>query len=88
MNQIGAGRMSPVHWSPNIIIIELIEEVIFALIVDQTVRVIAPAILDRVVVLVAEEFIVINVIRLSPMDIDAIGQAGLISLSRNSAGHR
>ena len=88
MNQILAGRMAPVHRSPLCIVVKLIEEMIDSLIINQPVGIIGPTVLDRIVILTAIEFIVVNLICLPTMDIEPISQADLLPIRiRHSAGH-
>ena len=88
MNQILAGRMAPVHRSPLCIVVKLIEEMIDSLIINQPVGIIGPTVLDRIMILTAIEFIVVNLICLPTMDIEPISQADLLPIRiRHSAGH-
>ena len=74
MKQVSAGRMSPVHWTPFGIIVKLIEEMVTSLVEDQAIRVISPAILNRIMILITVKLVVIHIIALPAMDIDAVGQ--------------
>ena len=88
MNQILAGRMAPVHRSPLCIVVKLIEEMIDSLIINQPVGIIGPTVLDRIMILTAIEFIVVNLICLPTMDIEPISQADFLPIRiRHSAGH-
>ncbi len=82
MHQIRARGVHPVHGSPLVVIIELIEHVVFAVIFHQTVGVVGPAFLDGVVVLATVGFVVILRVRSEFVDIQTIGPAGL------AIGHR
>ena len=58
------------HWYHR----KLIEEMVTSLVEDQAIRVISPAILDRIMILITVKLVVIHIIALSAMDIDAVGQ--------------
>ena len=45
-----------------------------SLVEDQTIRVISPAILDRIMILITIKLVVVHIITLSAVDIDAVGQ--------------
>ena len=88
MNQILAGRMTPVHRPPLGIVIKLIEEMIGSLIINQPVGIIGPTVLYRIVVLTAIELIVVYLICLPTMDIEPVSQADLLPIRiRHSAGY-
>ena len=74
MKQVSAGRMGPVHWSPFGIIVKLIEEMVTSLVKDQAIRVISPAILDRIMILITIKLVVIDIITLSAVDINTVSQ--------------
>ena len=74
MKQVSAGRMGPVHWPPFGIIVKLIEEMVTSLVKDQAIRVISPAILDRIMILITIKLVVIHIITLSAVDINTISQ--------------
>ena len=74
MKQVSASRMGPVHWTPFGVIVKLIEEMITSLVEDQAIRVISPAILNRIMILITIKFVVIHIITLPAVDIDAVGQ--------------
>ena len=74
MKQVSASRMGPVHWTPFGVIVKLIEEMVTSLVEDQAIRVISPAILNRIMILITVKLVVIHIIALSAMDIDAVGQ--------------
>ena len=74
MKQISTSRMGPVHWTPFGIIVKLIEEMITSLVEDQAIRVISPAILNRIMILITVKLVVIDIITLPAMDIDTVGQ--------------
>ena len=69
--------MCPVHRTPLFCVIELIEEVIFALVIYKTVRIISPAVFERVVIFTAVRLIVVDSVRLSAVYIDAVCQSSL-----------
>ena len=88
MNQILAGRMTPVHRPPLGIVIKLIEEMIGSLIINQPVGIIGPTVLDRIMILTAIELIVVYLICLPTMDIEPVSQADLLPIRiRHSTGH-
>ena len=88
MNQILAGRMTPVHRPPLGIVIKLIEEMIGSLIINQPVGIIGPTVLDRIMILTAIELIVVYLICLPTMDIKPVSQADLLPIRiRHSTGH-
>ena len=74
MKQVSAGRMSPVHWTPFGIIVKLIEKMVTSFVEDQAIRVISPAILNRIMILITVKLVVIDIIALSSVDIDTVGQ--------------
>ncbi len=73
MDQIGADSMHPVHRSPLCIIIELIEHVILALVVNQSIGIVGPAFLDRIMVLAAVGFVIVDVVFLEAVNVQGIG---------------
>ena len=88
MNQILAGRMTPVHRPPLGIVIKLIEEMIDSLVINQPVGIIGPTVLDRIMILTAIELIVVYLICLPTMDIKPVSQADLLPIRiRHSTGH-
>ena len=88
MNQILAGRMTPVHRPPLGIVVKLIEEMIDSLIINQPVGIIGPTVLDRIMILTAIELIVVYLICLPTMDIEPVSQADFLPIRiRHSAGH-
>ena len=74
MKQVSASSMGPVHWTPFGVIVKLIEEMITSLVEDQAIRVISPAIFNRIMILITIKFVVIDIITLSSVDIDTVGQ--------------
>ena len=88
MNQILAGRMTPVHRPPLGIVVKLIEEMIDSLVINKPVGIIGPSVLDRIMILTAIELIVVYLICLPTMDIKPVSQADLLPIRiRHSAGH-
>ena len=88
MNQILAGRMTPVHRPPLGIVVKLIEEMIDSLVINKPVGIIGPSVLDRIMILTAIKLIVVYLICLPTMDIEPVSQADLLPIRiGHSAGY-